>query len=521
MSFATTYRKKNTAMLMLIAAMVAANCGKNYDRFNTDPTRLESLTPDDLKNLFPTALYRGVYATDDEQGDYQYSEGMFADLYCQYFSTSATFDATDRYNIIQDWVQNQWYATYIAAMPALLTILKETNTPEDIALHAIARIWKVFVLHRATDYFGPIPYREIGLDSSAISYDDQRTIYYDFFKELAEASAELQANIAQPSYGEKDVIFSGDNSRWLKFANTLRLRLALRISNIEPEKARTEAEEAVAGGIMTDVADDAYLAVNAVNINGFNRQAGWNEFRMSSAMESVLKGYADPRLSKYFKPALATGEYTGGRNGMNPAETALPENDYDHTSDVSTYLSPENMTTTPVTVMHSAEAYFLRAEGALNGWDMGGTPGQLYEKGIEMALKSWNINDPAVISAYINNPNTPIAPGGYFNTPAMTDIPVKFSSDIEKQREQILTQKWLGLYPDGHEAWAEARRSGYPRLYPRIHSDNPDLKPDKMIRRIPFVNFDRDKNGPAVKAAESLLKGPDNIATPLWWDIHQ
>lgn len=111
-----------------------------------------------------------------------------------------------------------------------------------------------------------------------------------------------------------------------------------------------------------------------------------------------------------------------------------------------------------------------------------------------------------------------MAPGGFFKTPALTDIPVKFAAQPEKQREQIITQKWLALYPDGHEAWAEARRTKYPKLYPRLHSDNPDLPGDKMIRRIPFVNFDRDKNGPAVKAAAALLGGPDNIATPLWWD---
>jgi hypothetical protein len=511
--------KPETA-IMLFLAFLAVGCGKNYEAFNTDPTRLTSLSPDDVKGLFPNTLYRGMYATEDAQGDYQYSQGMFADLYSQYFATSATFDQTDRYVIVQDWVQNQWYATYIAAMPGLLTILKETGKPESITLNAIARIWKVFVLHRTTDYFGPIPYSKIGLDSAAIAYDDQKDIYYDFFKQLSEAATDLQNNISKPSYGTQDVIFNGNNTRWLKFANTLRLRLALRISNVAPDKARQEAEAAITAGVMTDVSQDAYLSVSALNINGFNRQAGWNEFRMSTAMESVLKGYNDPRLPKYFKPALATGEYAGARNGMNPAEIALPQNDYDHTSDVSEYLAPDNMTTTPMTVMHSAEAYFLRAEAALNGWEADGTPQALYEKGIEMALKSWNITDPLQISNYINSTNVPMAPGGYFSTPAMTDIPVKFSTDPQKQREQIITQKWLCLYPDGHEAWAEARRTNYPKLYARLHSDNPDLSNDKMIRRIPFVNFDRDKNGPAVKEAEKLLKGPDNIATSLWWDVH-
>lgn len=103
-----------------------------------------------------------------------------------------------------------------------------------------------------------------------------------------------------------------------------------------------------------------------------------------------------------------------------------------------------------------------------------------------------------------------------FNTPALTDIPVKFSTAPVKQREQILTQKWLALFPEGHEAWAEVRRSGYPKLYPLIHSDNPDLPLGQLIHRIPFLNYDRDRNGAAVEAAVPLLNGPDNAATRLW-----
>ena len=95
----------------------------------------------------------------------------------------------------------------------------------------------------------------------------------------------------------------------------------------------------------------------------------------------------------------------------------------------------------------------------------------------------------------------------------------KFSGVEEKQREQILTQKWLALFPEGHEAWAEIRRSGYPKLYPVVHNDNPALGTGEFIRRIPFLNYDRDRNAPAVEAAVPLLGGPDNIATPLWWDV--
>jgi hypothetical protein len=250
------------------------------------------------------------------------------------------------------------------------------------------------------------------------------------------------------------------------------------------------------------------------------RQSGWNEFRMSQTMESLLVGYDDPRLSKFWQPAVNTGEYKGVRNGMNVAEIVAAENEPDNTSGPSDYLLPENMSTTPSTVMYAAEAYFLRAEGVLNGWEMGGGAQEFYEKGIEMSLRTWKITDGTVISNYINGTSLPSAPGGMFNTPALTDIPVKFSTDPEKQREQILTQKWLALFPEGHEAWAEFRRSGYPKLYPVLHSDNPAAPPGTFINRIPFLNYDRDRNGPAVEAAVELLGGPDNIGTKLWWDVH-
>jgi hypothetical protein len=171
--------------------------------------------------------------------------------------------------------------------------------------------------------------------------------------------------------------------------------------------------------------------------------------------------------------------------------------------------------------MYAAEAYFLRAEGVLNGWDMGGgTAQELYETGIEMSLRTWKITDATVINNYINGTSLPSEPGGMFDTPPLTDIPVKFSTDPEKQREQILTQKWLALFPEGHEAWAEVRRSGYPKLYPVLHSDNPALPPGEFINRIPFLNYDRDRNAAAVEAAVDLLGGPDNAATKLWWDVH-
>lgn len=506
------------AFFLLASVITLSGCTKNYSEINTDPTRLTSLEPSDVKGLFTNAQYMAMYSG-RSSAEYQYAQGFFADLYAQYSAITATFDPTDRYNIAQEWVQEQWIGTYTKSLPPLMAILKETQSPETSALNSIARIWKVFIMHRATDYYGPIPYSHIGSDESEVPYDSQKDIYMDMFKELREATEILRANINQPSYGDKDVIYNGDNAKWLKFGNTLWLRLALRISDVEPAMAKQEAEAAVAGGTMVDLSDDAYLKVSGVNYNGYLRQSGWNEFRMSATMESVLGGYDDPRMSKFWQPAVNTGKYTGVRNGMNVAEIVAEENEPDNNAGPSDYLLPKNMYSTPSTVMYTAEAYFLRAEGTLNGWNMGGNAKELYEKGIEMSLRTWGITDAAIISKYTQGTSLPKAPGGYFNTPALTDIPVKFSSDPEKQREQILTQKWIALFPEGHEAWASVRRSGYPKLYPVVHSDNPNVPAGTLIRRIPFLNYDRDRNGPAVKAAEALLKGPDHAGTRLWWDV--
>lgn len=509
-----------TAMALLISTLTWVGCTKNeFNDRNTDPTRLTSLDASDVKGLFPTALYAGMN-TGTGTIDYQQSQGLFADMFCQYFAGTQTAFASHRYVINQQWVKYQWYSTYVSAMPALQTIIKESNTDGTINLKSIARIWKAFVFHRTTDYFGPIPYSQIGSDSTVVPYDAQKDVYYGMLQELTEAVADLKNNISQSSFDDQDMIYLGDNQKWVTFANSLRLRLALRISKIEPEKAQQEAEAAVASGVMTDVSEDAYMKVSSPdNYNGLARISGWNEFRMSTSMESLLKGYQDPRLSKFFQPAEATGEYTGLRNGMIPAEQTLPQNDYSQASNLNARLTPDSMYSTPISVLYSAESYFLRAEGALKGWDMGGTAADFYAKGIEMSLRTWGVTDMTTINNYINSSNVPSAPGGYFNTAALTDIPVKFSSDPAQQLEQILTQKWLAVFPDGFEAWAEMRRTGYPKFYPLIHSENPDVAATEMIRRIPFLDFDKATNAAAVEAAVPLLGGPDNAATRLWWDV--
>jgi hypothetical protein len=169
-------------------------------------------------------------------------------------------------------------------------------------------------------------------------------------------------------------------------------------------------------------------------------------------------------------------------------------------------------------MLHAAEVYFIRAEGALKGWNMGGSAEEMYNKGIEASMKQWGINNAAAIAAYQNSTATPVAPGDFLNSPPLNNAPIKWSGDQNTQLVQVATQKWLALYPDGMEAWADMRRAKRPVLYPVANSDNGDIPAGQRPRRIPFIDYEKNTNGEEVTKAVSLLGGPDKATTPLWWD---
>ncbi|MBK7710851.1 MAG: SusD/RagB family nutrient-binding outer membrane lipoprotein [Bacteroidales bacterium] len=307
---------------------------------------------------------------------------------------------------------------------------------------------------------------------------------------------------------------------WKVFAyNTLRLRIALRISKVDPATAKIQAEKAVAAGVMETNADNAIFHVSKSD-NSFNPlpiMLPWNEFRMSASMESVLKGFADPRLPVYFRPAKATDLYTGMRNGCSIPQISEEKRHYDQLSTMGPrWSTPGNEYITPIEIILASEAYFLRAEGALKGWNMGITAEEAYNSGIEMNLLYWGV-DPAAITTYQEGTTTPVALDD-FTTPPMTNIAVKFGTTPAEQLEQIITQKWLALYPDGWEAWGDRRRLELPKLYPIMVSDNPDVPVGAIMRRVGFVPSEFATNQAAVDDAIQKLGGPDVASTRLWWD---
>lgn len=506
--------------LTLLSLTGLSACTDKFQQINTDNTKLVTLTSTELPYLFSKAQSASSYAG----GTYQIAQNLFADLYSQYYATSATYFPSDRNVIRFDWLQGGWTAVYTQTVPQLRSL--EDGYAVGTAERALTDIWWVYSFHRLTDYYGPIPYFDAGKPARSVKYDAQDKIYEDFFKRLDAATTVLKGKTAEKPFGTFDLLYAGDVNKWIKFANTLRLRLALRVSAVTPAVAKTQAEAAVAGGVMEAVADDALMVKSepANDFNGLSRIAIWNEFRMSAAMESALKGYEDPRSTVYFQPTTATGTVEGLRNGLTPAQLGDAANSNNATSNVgSRWVSGggaawTSIGSTPQDIMHSAEAYFLRAEGALNGWAMGGTAKDFYEKGIAASMTQWGVTNAAAIAAYVNSEKTPVAPNDGLQSPALSKAPIKWAATPALQREQIGTQKWLALYPDGIEAWAEFRRTKFPTLYPVANNENADLAAGQRPRRIPFLLLERNTNLEAVKAAESLLGGPDKVSTPLWWD---
>ena len=509
------------SLFLILALSLATSCTEDFEELNTNPTVLTAANVDVtlLGQAFARAQYYSMHGL---HWRFQISENLFSDLYCQYFATTAANFDSDRYVEVGRWIDLCWTSFYGQAAPDLKFVEDFASENGLTGEAAITQIWKVQAYHRITDYWGPAIYSQFGNGETSVPYDSQEDIYRSFFPLLDEAIATLEGFKGQNIFGSNDQMFAGDVDSWITFANSLRLRLAMRVKYVDPGLAKTEAEKAVAAGVMESNADNAYLITTGNSLNPFTTITNWGEFRMSALMESVLKGYEDPRMEAYFNPAESgdtDGDgipYEGLRNGQLKVDK-VPALNTDN-SDMNTKWLPlgKGGANPPIKVMTACEMMFLRAEGALEGWSMGGTAKDLYEQGIALSIEEET--GAAADPAYISSTATPVEADA--SSPATTDIPVAFDEggDKERQLEQIITQKWIGLYPDGWEAFAEVRRTGYPKMYPLVAVENANLTESDIFRRMTFVSSEWDNNGDATTAAEGLIGGPNNNATRVWWD---
>lgn len=511
---------KMAAACMLITGL--GSCTSDYDNINTDPTAFTTLTNNDYAGLWWNGaiwLYRGC--------DYQISQGLYSDLYAQYFANTTTYFNTDRYHFRTEWAESLWkgYAGVMTAIPSLKTIMAKFD--ENTAEHAMALVCYVYGMLHLTDDFGPIPYEGAG-EGEIVPYNDVKTVYHDMLSDLEKAATAF-ASASSNKFAAKDPFYKGDNQKWKKFTNTLRMRLAMRLADKEPDFAKQQFEAAYqAGGIDSNDDNMVFQSQNKGSFfNYLARDAQWNEFAMSSTIYSYLKGWNDPRLPLYFQPAAKSGKFASLRNGLPTVDVANDRNKPSSNSNIGPHwiayegMSPVAHLDASQTIAHACETYFLRAEAALRGWNAGGTAKDLYNKGITLSLKEWNVPEEQ-INSYITGTTDPAAPEDYSNSPAVAKgICVKYDAAASKehQLQQIITQKWLGIFPDSFEAWAEIRRTGYPALYPVVESEDSDLPVGSFIQRMKYPDALKISDATNVENALKLLdtSGKDSQATKLYW----
>ena len=466
---------------------------------------------------------------------YQTAYNLAADCWSGYFGQNNNWGGPNNLNyFLKDgWVASSYTESYSTVVPLWQDLKGKTETqfPEVFAL---AQILKISAWHKATDMFGPIPYKEAGKGLITVPYDSQEEVYKAMFKELSDA-IEVLTKYADNSNSKllpnADAVYAGDVHKWVVYANSLMLRLAMRVYYADAALSKKYALQAVnhSYGVMKTKDDEAKMERGASlefknNLDVLINQ--YNECRMGSSMLAYLGGYQDPRLPKYFNTSTVSQAVTVGTYGKySGVPTGHDVSSNDAFRDSS---RPAITSTTPTYWMRASEVYFLLAEAALHGFAVGGTAESLYEKGIEMSFEENGIASsevadymssglkPSAYSFHLTNPSVNV------DVPAVTEATTAWSGTDEEKLEKIMIQKWIALYPNGQEAWTEYRRTGYPKLHSAISNySNGEVDSEVGIRR---MRFPTNKSTSAedianLESARKLLRGGlDKAGTRLWWD---
>lgn len=377
-----------------------------------------------------------------------------------------------------------WYQGPLADLQAVITSDNLTGTEGPIENQiAVAKILKAYYFWNLTDRWGDIPYSEAlkGQEDFTPIYDSQESIYKDLFTELKEAS-----NMIVTGNLSNDIIYDGDISKWKKFSNTVRMLMALRLSEVDPATAQAEFVSAIDDGVFTSNDDNLFFQhlADANNQNYWygqivNQNREW--WALTEGLVDQMKPVNDPRLPIYGNPARDSGEYVGMLYGD---EVNLGTQEYSLLGD-AIYAQDA-----PVYLVTYAQVLFAMAEASQRGWIAGDTA-SFYESAIESSILQWTGNTDTVADFMME-------PGIAFNDAIGI--------------EQIATQRWVHLFMFGYEAWAEWRRTGFPNM---MVSPNGAAVP----ARLSYPDNEAFNNEVNYnEALDRQFGGEDSIYGQLWWD---
>lgn len=506
-----------------------------------------------IGSIFANFTYEGPY------NDYQVTTNLTHDIYAGYWgnNVSGFVNQAPTYSYTDGWSANRWKHFYDDRSTSEYSQLVKTfyfcNKDYYHTAFYITRIYYAFLLSMHTDTYGDIPvaYYVKGAmpPEENVAYTPQKEVYNILFQLLDQAITALhQENlpaVSQYDLGDHDKCYGGDVDKWRRFANTLRLRLALRVSNVDPALARTQAQAALAdpAGLMQSQDDNMKQTPKRQYIAGGNENIyallfSWSgNAVLSKEMERAYKNqalkedaapdatttfnensancYLDPRCEVlWFRPTpfdsltaspLPIENPKRDFNGVMNGETNVGGSYLNRYSANRCMLSSDAMNKNywwnlarEIVWMGYAESLFLKAEAALR-WPslVDETPESLYLKGIKASMDYYEI-DSDKAREYISH---------------LDGVKAFAGGSKEEQLEQIITQKWIAVFPNGDEGWAEVRRTDYPRylLAPvNGNNSNGEVGAGKLIKRINYPNSEsRNPNKP----------GDVNQGSRVWWDV--
>lgn len=415
-------------------------------------------------------------------------------LYVQQIS-DITYVEESRYKTI-NFNYSGWYTGPLNSFQQIINLNTGEGTKVAAAAYgsnanqiATARILKAYVFQWLTDRWGDIPYSQAlkGNENFSPAFDKQQDIYNDLFKEWKEAAAQFDNGATV----QGDIILGGNIARWKKFANSLRLIAALRISQADATKGAAEFKAALADGVLASNADNIQYKhlTDANNENPlYNNYVTTNrkDFGVSDTFINYLKKVNDPRL-----PFIASknnlGEYRGVPYAVFPVTWKAQD-----VSLIAPTLSAQNA---PVNIMTYAQVMFAKAEAASRGWITDDAK-TLYEASIKASMQQWmgaSYTEDAY-KAYIAQPDV--------------------AYDSAKALERIGTQRWIALFFQGTESWNSWRRIGFPKLTPTAAPLNGGTGIPVRLAYPTTANSLNQKNYQEVVARQ----GKDDQYTPVWWD---
>lgn len=405
----------------------------------------------------------------------------------------------DRYSRLQGpQTTGNFNGAYSSELEDFKKVIDAGVAAQDGNIYGPAMVMEALGFQYLTDTWGDVPYSTAlqGDTSSGTltpSYDKQQNIYAGLFAKLDSADAALGNGT---DLGSADIIYGGDAAKWKLFENSLRARLAMRIVNVDPTTANAELTTAFDNGVIDD--------------NSLNAQVNWpgdgvydnpwadnfltrDDHRMSRTLINILQSDNDPRLAIYAQPTQADpSAYAGMPNGLlnDSAGTYL-----------RTASRPGTIVydpTRPSVLMSAAEMLFTKAEAAERGLGglSSGQAAQFYQDAITASMQQWGV-PAAQITAYLGQAGVAYQGGA-------------------AGLKQIAVQKWIALYGDGGNAWAEWRRT----CQPSTIVAGPAAIINFVPRRFEYSQTEYSVNGDNVQAAITQMGGPDNFGTRMWWDTN-